>query len=67
MTVGQQILLFIIKREPISAKFKGILCFQSSSKYISPFLQNILMPLEVFRYPREINRKIQRIPILRGI
>ena len=67
MIANQEILLFIIKREAISLKFKDIPCFQNSSKYISPFLQNILMPLEVFRYPREINRKIQRIPILRGI
>ncbi len=54
MTVGQQILLFIIKREPISAKFKDILCFQSRSRAFSSFFQNILTPLEVFRYSHGI-------------
>ena len=39
MTVGQQILLFIIKREPISLIFKDIFCFQNSSKYSFPILQ----------------------------
>ena len=66
MTANQKKLQIINTREPFSPIFKDILCSKNSSKYISPFLQNILMPLEVFRYPREINRKIQRIPILRG-
>ena len=66
MTVGQQILLFIIKRDAISLIFKDILCSKNSSNYISPFLQNSLMPLEVFSFPGETNRKIQRTPILRG-
>lgn len=42
MTVNQQKSQIIKKREPISAKFKEILCSQNSSKYISPILENIL-------------------------
>jgi hypothetical protein len=56
----------IDKREAISLIFKDILCSKNSSKYISPFFQNTLVPLEVFRYPGETNGKIQRILILRG-
>jgi len=42
--VGQQKSQIIIKREPISLKFKDVLCFQSSSKYISPILQIFDVP-----------------------
>jgi hypothetical protein len=55
------------KRYALSLIFKDILCSKRGSEYISPFLQSILVPLEVFRYPRETNNKNQRIPILRGI
>ena len=48
-------LLFINKKDDISLIFKDILCFHSSSRVFYSFLQNILMPLEVFRCPRGIN------------
>jgi hypothetical protein len=60
MIANQQILLFIIKREPISLLFKDIFCFQSSLKYISPFLQNILVPLEYFAIPEKLITKLKR-------
>jgi len=61
MTVYQQKSHIINKKEPISAKFKDILCFQSSSRVFSSFLQNILMPLEVFRCPRGINNYMPKM------
>jgi len=39
MTVGQQKLQVINIREPISLKFKDVLCFQSIPKDSSPILQ----------------------------
>jgi hypothetical protein len=39
MTVNQQKLQMIDKRDAISLIFKDILCSQNSSKYISPILQ----------------------------
>jgi len=61
MTVNQQKSQNIKKRERISAKFKGILCFQNSSRAFSSFLQNILMPLEVHRCPRGINNYMTKM------
>ena len=58
MVANQQKSQIIIKREPISPEFKGILCFQNSSRAFSPILQNILISLGVFPYLREINHKI---------
>jgi len=39
MIADQQKSQIIIKREPISLEFKGILCFQNSSRAFSPILQ----------------------------
>jgi len=61
MNVYQQKSQIINKREPISAKFKGIFCFQNISRVFSSFLQNILMALEVFRCPREINNYMTKM------
>ena len=61
MTVGQQKSQVINIRKPISLEFKGILCFQNSSRAFSSFLQNILMPLEVFRCPRGINNYMTKM------
>jgi hypothetical protein len=61
MTTNQQKSQNINKREPISAKFKDVLCFQSSSRAFSSFLKNILMPLEVFRCPRGINNYMPKM------
>jgi len=66
MTPKQQKPQIIDKKDAISLIFKDILCSKNSSKYNSPFLQNILMALEVFHRPREVNQKIQRNLILRG-
>ena len=55
MIASRQILLFIIKREPISLNFNNILCFRSTSNVFSQILQSILIPLEAFRYQRGIN------------
>ncbi len=44
MTVYQQKSHIINKKEPISAKFKDVLCFQNSLKYISPILQIFDIP-----------------------
>jgi hypothetical protein len=56
----------INRSKSLSAKFRDILRCCSNSDVFSPILLSILMPLEVFHYPREINHKIQRILILRG-
>ncbi len=39
MTAYKKKLQIINTREPFSLKFKSILCFRNSSKYISPILQ----------------------------
>jgi len=61
MIPNQQKSQIIINREPISLEFKDVLCFQSSSRAFSSFLQNILMPLEVFRCPRGINNYMPKM------
>ncbi len=47
MIANQQILLFIIKREPISLIFKDIFCFQKSSRAFSSFLQIFNSPATI--------------------
>jgi hypothetical protein len=58
MTANQQKSHIIDKRNALSLIFKDILCFQNSSNYIPPFPQNILIPMEVFRYQKGINPQI---------
>jgi len=45
------------KTKSLFSKFIDISCFQNSSKVFSPILQ-ILISLEVFFYPRDINPQI---------